>query len=184
MHAGVQKTPVIHTHVVEGLNSTNKQNAPTRELMYTHTRVYNMYKHTYTQTHIYTDTYISTCTYTRIHAHTYTYACMRTSIHRQKFSATTPQRVKQYHRRTYASIYICMHIHTYMHIHICAQPAANVSTMCTLMSKEHLYNAYNCMPWCSEHLFRQHSLQKNAHIYIHTDICIRIHIHKSTHAHL
>ena len=30
MHAGVKKTPVIHTHVVEGLDSTNKQNARTR----------------------------------------------------------------------------------------------------------------------------------------------------------
>ena len=29
-------------------------------------------------------------------------------------------------RRTYASMYICMHIHIYMHIHICAQPAASV----------------------------------------------------------
>jgi len=56
----------------------------------------------------------------------------------------TPQRVKQYHIRTYASIYICMHIHIYMHIHTCAQPAANVSQLCTLMSKEHLYNAYSC----------------------------------------
>jgi len=39
---------------------------------------------------------------------------------------------------------MCMHIHTYMHVHIYAQPAANVSQMCTLMSKEHLYNAFNC----------------------------------------
>ena len=30
----------------------------------------------------------------------------------------------------------------------------------------------------------QHPLQKNAHIYIHTHICIRIYIHKNTHAHL
>jgi len=30
----------------------------------------------------------------------------------------------------------------------------------------------------------QHSLQKNAHIYMHTHICIRIHIHKNTHVHL
>jgi len=31
-----------------------------------------------------------------------------------------------------------------MHIHICAQPAANVLQMCTLISKEHLYNTYSC----------------------------------------
>jgi len=89
---------------------------PTRVCIY-------MYMHTYTQTHIYTYTYICICTYTRIHAHTYTHTCTCTPIHRQKISATTPQRVTQYHRRTYASIYICMHaciytcicIYTYVH---------------------------------------------------------------------
>jgi len=39
---------------------------------------------------------------------------------------------------------MCMHIHIYMYIHTCAQPAANALQMCTLMSKEHLYNAYSC----------------------------------------
>ena len=76
-------------------------------------------------------------------SHTYTHTCTRPSLHRQKISATTSQRGKQYHRRTYASIYICMHIHIYMHIQICAQSAANVLQMCMLMSKEHLYNAYS-----------------------------------------
>jgi len=37
--------------------------------------------------------------------------------YRQKISATKPRRVKQYHRRTYASIYVCMHLHIYIHIH-------------------------------------------------------------------
>jgi len=41
-------------------------------------------------------------------------------MHRQKISATTPQRVKKYHRRTYISRYICMHIRIYMHVQICA----------------------------------------------------------------
>jgi len=103
-----------------------------------------VFMHTYTHIHIYTFTYIYTCAYTRMHVHTYTHTCPCTPIHRQKISASTRQRVKQYHRRTYASIYICIHVHIYMHIHICAQPAANVSQMCTLMSKEQLYNAYNC----------------------------------------
>jgi len=76
---------------------------PTRVCIY-------KYMHTYTQTHIYAYTFIYTCTYTRIHAHTYIHTCTRTCVHRQKISATTPQRVK-YHRRTYVSIYICMHIH-------------------------------------------------------------------------
>ena len=58
-HAGVEKTPVIHMHVVGGLDSTNKQNAPTRVHMYTHTRVHihvNAYIYTYMYTHIYTQT--------------------------------------------------------------------------------------------------------------------------------
>jgi len=110
---------------------------PTRVCIY-------MYMRTYTQTHIYTYTYMCTCTYTRIHARTCTHTCTCTPIHRQKISATTPRSVKQYHRRTYASIYICMHIHMYMHMHICAQPSANVSQICRLMSKEHLYDAFSC----------------------------------------
>ena len=88
---------------------------------------------TYTQTYIYTCTFKYRCTYTHIHAHTYTYACIYTRMHRSKILVTTPQRVKQYHRRTYASICIYMHIHNYIHIHICAQPAASVSQMCTLV---------------------------------------------------
>jgi len=52
-HAGVEKTPVIHMHVVGGLDSTNKQNAPTRVHMYTHTRV-----HIHVNAYIYTDTHI------------------------------------------------------------------------------------------------------------------------------
>jgi len=132
-HAGVEKTPVIHTYVVQGLESTNKQKR-LHECICTLTRVcIYMYMHTYTQTHIYTYTYICACTYTRIHAHTYTHTCTCTPIHRQNISAITPRHVKQYHRCTYASIYICMHIHIYMHIHLCTQPAANVSQMSTLM---------------------------------------------------
>jgi hypothetical protein len=69
---------------------------PTRKCIY-------VYMHTHTQTCIYTYTYIYTCTYTRIHAHTYTYACICTPIYRQKISAKTPHRVKQYHRRTHVT---------------------------------------------------------------------------------
>jgi len=41
------------------------------------------------------------------------------------------------------------------------------------------------MHWCTEHLFSSASKteKKKAHIYIHSDICIRIHMHKNTHAH-
>ena len=51
---------------------------------------------------------------THIHMHVCTF------IHRQEISATMPQRVKKYNRCTYASKYICMHIHIDMQIHICA----------------------------------------------------------------
>jgi len=48
-HAGVEKTSVIHTHVVEGLDSTNNQNALTRVHMYTYTRVHiHVYVYVYT----------------------------------------------------------------------------------------------------------------------------------------
>jgi len=153
----------------------------------TPTRVYiYMYVHTCAQTHIYTYTFIYTCTYTRIHAHTYTHTCTCTPIHRQKISATTHRRFKQYHRRTYASIYICMHVHIYMHIHICAQPAANVLQMCTLMSKEHLYNAYSCtctraQNTCSKVHTTPTAKKMHICIYIHTHayayICTRIIMH-------
>jgi len=67
-HSGVEQTPVIHTHVVERLDSTNKHNAPTRVHMYIHTRVYmHVYAYIYTDTH----TYI----YTHMHMHTYTHTC-------------------------------------------------------------------------------------------------------------
>ena len=104
-HAGVRKQPVIHRHVLEGLDGTIKQNTSPRVHMYTHSRVY---MHVYP--YIYTDTHICIHVHIHVHAHLYT----------EKISATTPGRVKQYHRRTYASIYICMHMHIYMHTHMCA----------------------------------------------------------------
>jgi len=209
-HAGVETTPVIHTHVVDGLDSTNKQNAPTRVQMYTHTRVHmHVYAYIYTDTHIciyihmhmhiytHTCTHLYTYMYTHIFiqtenlrndastrqriSHTYTHICTRPSLHRHKISATTPQRGKQYHRRTYAPIYICMHIHIYMHIHICAQPAANVSQMCTLMSQEHLYNVYHCT--CTG----VQNTCSRVHATLTAKICTYIytytHMHTHTYAH-
>jgi len=70
-HAGVEKTPVIHTHAVKGLDSTNKQNAPRRVHMYTHTRV-----HVHVYACIYTDTHI--CMYIHMHMHIYTHTCTHT----------------------------------------------------------------------------------------------------------
>jgi len=81
-HAGVQKTPVIHTHVVEGLDSTNKQNAPTRVHMYTHTRVYiHVYAYIYTDTHVYIYIHMNMHIYTHICTHIY--ICMYLHTHTQ-----------------------------------------------------------------------------------------------------
>ena len=66
------ETPVIHAHVVERLDSTNKQNAPTRVHMYTHTRVYiNVYAYMYTDIHIYIFIHIHIHAYMHTHIHTH-----------------------------------------------------------------------------------------------------------------
>ena len=142
--------------------------------------------HTYTQTYIYTCTYIYTFTYTHINAHTYTYACICTRMHRSKILVTTPQRVKQYHRRTYASICIYMHIHTYIHIHICAHPAASVWQICSLMPKNTCVKytpAHALVPRTPVPQCMQHSLQNKEHTYIHKCICKRRHKYTNTHVH-
>ena len=131
-----------------------------------------MYMHTYTQTYIYTYTYIYTCTCTRTHAHTYTYACICTRMHRQKILVTTPQRVKKYHRRTYASIYICMHVRTYIHMcTTCSECVADVY----VGVKTHLCNIHTCPCTSAHNTCKVHvtlTAKKNAHIFIPTHICI------------
>jgi len=81
-----------------------------------------------------------------------------------------------------------MHVYTYICIY--TYVAHNLQWMCR-----------RCVCWCQRNICMthsahalvprtsvlecaQHSLQKNAHIYMRTHICIRIHIHKNTHAHL
>ena len=55
-------------HVVERLDSTNKQNAPTRVHMYTNTLAYiNVYAYMFRDIHIYI--------YVHIHMHLYTHTC-------------------------------------------------------------------------------------------------------------
>ena len=88
-----------------------------------------------------------------------------------------------------------MHIHTYIRVHICAQPAATVFTDVYVGQK------HTCVTYTPAHALvsktpvhalvpktpvlkcMQPPLQKNAHIYILTHICIRIHMHTNTHAH-
>jgi len=143
----------------------------------------SMYMHTYTQTCIYIYTYIYTCTYTRIHAHTYTYACICTHMHRQKILATTPQRVKQYHRRTYASICICMHTYTYTHIHICAQPAASVFADVYVGVKIHLCNIHTCPCPSAQNTCKVHATltaKKCTYIYTYTHTYTHTYAHENT----
>ena len=98
--------------------------------------------------------------------HTYT------QIENLTNDASTPQTIL---RRTYVSIYICIHIHTYMHIHICAPPASSVSQMCSWCQTN------TCIMYTSAHALvprtpvpkcMQHPLEK---------ICI--HMHTISHAH-
>ena len=75
---------------------------------------------------------------------------------------------------------------------MCARPAANVSQMCTLMSKERLYNAHSytragAQNTCSK-VHARMTAKKCTYITLiiictHTGICIRIHMHKNTHVH-
>jgi len=58
------------------------------------------------------------------------------------------QSVNRCSKRTYASIYICMHIHIYKNIHICTQPAAIVVADMYVGVKTHLCNVHT-WPWTS-----------------------------------
>jgi len=96
MHACAEKTPVIHTHVVEGLGSTNKQNAPTRVHTYTHTHVHiNVYAYTYTDTHIciYIHMHMHIYTHTYTHIYTYMYTHIYTQTEDLSNDASTRQRI-------------------------------------------------------------------------------------------
>ena len=152
--------------------------------MHPHARVYkriciHKHRHTYIHIHTYRHAPIHAYMHTHIHTHAYAHVCTD-----KKISATTPQRVKQYHRRTYASTCICMHRHTYEHLHICAQPAASVFADVYVGVKTHLCNApaHALVPKTPVKCM-QHSLQKNAHIHIPTHIRIRIHMYTNTHSH-
>jgi len=148
--------------------------------MYTHTRAYiNVYAYIYTDIHIYMcihihmHLYTHTCTHIHIRMHMHTYAQII-------FLETTPQRVKQYHRRTYASICICMHIHTYIHMHICAQPAASVFADVYVGIKTYLCNVHTCPCTSAQNTCQVHATltaKKCTYIYTYT------HMHTYTYAH-
>jgi len=111
-HAGVEKTPVIRTHVVEGLDSTNQQNAPTLVHMYTNTWV-----HIHVYAYIYIDTYV--CIYTHIYMRLYTHTCthiityMLTHIYTQTENLSNDASTCP----TISWTHIRMHAYTYIYVH-------------------------------------------------------------------
>jgi len=84
-----------------------------------------------------------------------------------------------------------MYLRIYVHIHTCAHTVQRVlqcrrwvrwcqRNICASVTSTpaNVLVPRSPIPKCM-----QHSLQKIAHIYIHTHICIRIHMHTNTHAH-
>ena len=158
-----------------------------QECICTSTRVcIHMYMHAYIHTQIYEYTYICTCTCTRImhthisihvHAHLFT----DSKSQQRRLNASNNIIDPNTHPYTYACIY------TYIRMYTCVR---NLQRMCR-----------RCVHWCQRNICiahtaahslllrtlvkcTQHSLQNNAHIYIHAHMYTRIHIHKNTHVHL
>ena len=100
------KAPVIHTHVVEGLDSTNKQNAPTQVHMYTYTRVYI---HTCICIHIHRHTYVHIHTYEHAHIHAY----MHTHMHMHVFAHLYTGRKSQQRHLNASRNFIDAHTYPY-----------------------------------------------------------------------
>ena len=60
-----------------------------------------------------------------------------------------------------------------LNIHICEQPAANVSQMCMLMSKKHLYDVHSCtctgaQNTCSKVHATLTAKKMHIYVYMHT----------------
>jgi len=140
----------------------------------------HIHRHTYIHIHTYAHAHIHA--YMHTHIHIYVHAHLYTDRKSQQQHLDASNNIIDAHTHPYACIY------TYMHIHICAQPAANVLQMCMLISKEHLYNAYSCACTGAQNTCsKEHATftaEECTYINIHTHICIRIHMHKNTCAHL
>ena len=118
------------------------------------------------------------------HIHMHVFAHLHTDRKSQQQRLNTSSNIIDAHTHSYT--YAC--IYTYICTYIYAHPAASVSQMCTLMLKNYFLNVYTCtctggaQNTCSK-LHATLNAKKNAHIYILTHICIRIHMHTNTHAH-
>ena len=74
----------------------------------------------------------------------------------------------------------------YMHVHICAHPAASVFAVLYVDVTKNLCNIYTCTCTGAQNTCSKvHATltAKNAYIHIHTHICIHIHMRTNTHAH-
>jgi len=135
--------------------------------------------HTYIHTHTHMHLYTHTCTHIYIRMH------MCTRMHRQKTPVTTPQRVKQYHRRIHASIHTHIHIHTYTYTHMCTTCSECVTNVYVGV-KTHLCNVHT-LPCTSAQ-----NTRSKVHVTLtagcaHTRPCIYactcMHMHMDAYAH-
>ena len=155
--------------------------------MYTHTRAYiNEYAyiymdiHIYIYTHIHTHLYTHTCTHIYIRMHMHTYA----QIKNLNNNASTCQAISQTHIRIHIHMHAYTHIYAYTHMHTtCSECVRRGVRWCKKNTYVTYTPAHALVPKTPVPKCMQHSLQKNAHIYTLTHICIRIHMHTNTHAH-
>jgi len=84
------------------------------------------------------------------------------------------------HHTLYKALYcICMHTHAYIHIHICAQPAASVFADVYVGLKTHLCKVHTCPCTSAQNTCKVHATltaKKCTHIYTYT------HMHMHTYA--
>jgi len=85
------------------------------------------------------------------------------------------------HIHVHAHAYYNIYIHTYVRTlqRVCCRCVRWCQTnTCIMYTPAHALVPRTPVPKCT-----QHSLQKNAHIYVRTHTCIRIQMHTNTHAH-
>ena len=154
--------------------------------MYTHMRAYiNVNAYLYTDVHIYMyihihmHLYTHTCTHIYIRMHMHIYA----QIENPSNNASTFQAISKTHIRIY------MHLHAYTHIYTSTHMCTTCSKCVTdvyVGVKTHLCNLHTRPCTSAQNTCKVHvtlTAKKNAHIYIPTYICIRMHMHTKTHAH-
>jgi len=182
-----EQTPVIHMHVAERLDSTNtKQCTYTGAYLHPHACVYTcicirIHRHTYIHIHTYAHAHIQAYMHTHIHlfvyAHLYT---DRKSQHRRFNASSNIIDVHMYpYRYSWAYIYLCTYT---LYVETLQRGFRRCARWCPTNACITYTSAHVLVPRTPDPKCTQHSLQKNAHLYIYTHICIRIHMHTNTHA--